>query len=893
MDFMEHPSVKDVIVAQTVLDEVRNRSPQAYARLRSIVSATDRRFYVFSNEHHRATFIEKLEGESPNDRNDRAIREVAKWYSNHLSALNPTAKVVLLTGDVENRRKAKEIALLAYSVSDYAVAYTQEPSLLDLVGSRDDLVAAEDFQYDEYYPTSVITAGLKTERFFQGALQISTHNVLEGHILVSQGAQALGVGNRIVLHGRKNLNRSIQGDVVIVELLDKSEWIGASDQQIVEDSDDEEQESKGSPVANLALKKDLIPSGKIVGIIKRSWRPYCGTIDKTKVSTGEGSASQSVFFFPIDRRIPRIRIRTRQAPQLVGQRIVVAIDSWEKTSKHPQGHFVKVLGKSLDKDTETEVILLEHGVPYEPFSKAVLNDLPSEGENWVCSPEELTLRRDLRSLPVCSIDPPGCTDIDDALHVRPLPNGNFEVGVHIADVTHFVKPRTAMDTEASKRGTTVYLVDKRIDMLPALLGTNLCSLKSNVDRLSFSCLWEMTENAEIVKVEYAKSIIHSKASFTYDEAQARIDDPSAQDELTCGIRALNSLAKKLRAARMERGALTLASPEVRFRLEGDAQDPVDVELKELKETNALVEEFMLLANVSVAEKIFATFPNTALLRCHPTPPVENFASLQQALNPHGVTLDLANSKSLGQSLDSAVNQSDPFFNKLVRILTTRCMMQAVYFCSGMQAREQFRHYGLATPIYTHFTSPIRRYADVIVHRLLAAAIAHDSFAYGEELTDKSSLSSLCESLNARGRLAQHASRASVELFTHVFFRSKVHYETAYVTRVLRNGISALIPKYGVEGHIAAPKEWIFNSDAASLKGPLMNEPLTVFSKINVKIEIVEMERGSGSQRVVMTLVENEPLTAKETFADMDCDPLPLNGGAVTSTANAKKRPRPS
>lgn len=211
-----------------------------------------------------------------------------------------------------------------------------------------------------------------------------------------------------------------------------------------------------------------------------------------------------------------------------------------------------------------------------------------------------------------------------------------------------------MDDEAARRGTTVYMVDKRIDMLPPLLGTNLCSLHSNVERLAFSVIWEMDSNAEIVNVEYSKSIIKSRASFTYDQAQKRLDDVNAKDPVSVGIKTLNMLAKKMRAKRMARGALVLASPEVKFQIENDSQDPVDVEMKELKDTNALVEEFMLLANIYVAKKISSTFPDTSMLRRHPQPPSTNFDGLKKACAQFGIVIDSTNSKALADSLDKAV-----------------------------------------------------------------------------------------------------------------------------------------------------------------------------------------------------------------------------------------------
>ncbi|KAJ2232451.1 exosome catalytic subunit dis3, partial [Coemansia sp. RSA 475] len=355
-----------------------------------------------------------------------------------------------------------------------------------------------------------------------------------------------------------------------------------------------------------------------------------------------------------------------------------------------------------------------------------------------------------------------------------------------------------MDTEAAYRSTTVYLVDRRIDMLPELLGTNLCSLMSNVDRLAFSCMWELDNDANIVSAQFHKSVIHSKASLTYDQAQARIDDSAQHDTITTSIRDLNMLAKKLRARRMEAGALTLSSPEVRFRLENDSQDPVDVELKALKETNALVEEFMLLANISVARKIYEHFPDAAMLRRHPEPLAQSFDSLQQALKPLNIQLETGSSLALAQSLDRAVLPDDPYFNNLVRILTTRCMMQAQYFCSGTLTPDEFRHYGLATEIYTHFTSPIRRYADVMVHRLLHAAVDRDA-GYASELTNKVAMAEQSDVLNHRHRMAQQAGRASVELYTSLFFKGKTVDEEGYVTQVLQNGFSVLIPSYGVEG----------------------------------------------------------------------------------------------
>ncbi|KAF9293635.1 exosome catalytic subunit dis3 [Linnemannia elongata] len=902
IDVVEHPLITNVIVLQTVLEEVKHLSLPIYQRVRDMIANKEKRFYVFSNEHHRGTFIEKLKDESPNDRNDRAIRVATKWYGNHIKDLNPRVSVVMMTDDAGNRDKATADGLQAISVKWYIEAL-DNAEILDMMSSAKDLDDGQKTIYDEHLSAAHVSNGIKSGKYLQGKLGISSHNYLEGSIYTKIN----GEEGTILIVGRSNLNRAVDGDIIAVELLPKSEWrttptgvvVDEEEEQAEEESLKAEQEAAATaakedavmaepeaekPAAKETHKLDTPhPCGKVVGIIRRNWRQYCGFIDRKSVHTPAGSSAPvNVLFYAMESKIPKIKIRTRQAHSLLGKRIIVAIDSWPRTSRYPIGHFIRALGEAGDKSTETEVLLLEHDVPFHEFSKQVLSFLPVEGENWVVQPEHFAGREDFRSLNVCSIDPPGCTDIDDALHVIPLPNGNYQVGVHIADVTHFVKPGNVMDQEAASRGTTVYLVDKRIDMLPSLLGTNLCSLRSNVERLAFSCIWELNKDAEIVNVRFTKSVIASKASLTYEEAQNRIDDASMQDDVTSGIRILNMLAKKLKQRRLDMGALTLASPEVRFSLERDTQDPVDVEMKELKETNALVEEFMLLANISVARKIYEKFPDSAMLRCHPQPPSANFEKLEKAVARFGIEIDHSTSKTLSDSLDNAVLPEEPYFNKLLRIMTTRCMMQALYFCSGAQIEQEFRHYGLATDIYTHFTSPIRRYSDVMVHRQLHAAI-DSSLSYGDELTDKEKMNDLCGNLNHRNRMAQQAARSSVELFTHLFFKNKTEEEEGYVIRILKNAFIVLVPKYGIEGIVYASakvSKTADSGDAAAQPQPILvynpetdclqstetlaegETPKTqvqLFQKVMVQISIDDDLKGGGEggmrQKLKMELLK--------------------------------------
>lgn len=309
----------------------------------------------------------------------------------------------------------------------------------------------------------------------------------------------------------------------------------------------------------------------------------------------------------------------------------------------------------------------------------------------------------------------------------------------------------------------------------------------------------MDAQANVISTKFHKSVIKSQAALTYEQAQIFIDNPNINDSVAQSLRQLNKLAKLLNKKRMEKGALVLASPEIRFQIDGETQETLGVVSKQLLETNSLVEEFMLLANCSVAEKIEKEFPEYAMLRRHPTPPQTNFEPLIKALGHQGFEIDTTCGKALAESLDRIVKDDNPYFNTMLRILATRCMLQAVYFISGTLTKPEFFHYGLAAPIYTHFTSPIRRYADIIVHRLLASCIGADSPYAG--LLDKTTNSLLCNNLNYRNRMAQYAGRASVALNTHLFFKNKTEEVEGYVLFVRKNALQILIPKYGLEGTI--------------------------------------------------------------------------------------------
>ncbi|XP_021907868.1 exosome complex exonuclease RRP44 homolog A [Carica papaya] len=859
IDLLENPAIDDVVVLSIVLEEVKNKNMSVYNRIRALCSNSMRRFYVFANQFHKDTYVKAMERESANDRNDRAIRIATRWYQTHLG---DATRVLLITNDRENRTKAIEEGISAETIESYVKSLGQ-PDLLDLVvrPSSEDIIMEEvddprplkrKIIYQEHKPMSEITAGLHRGIYHQGKLRVNRYNPFEAYV----GSES--IGEEVIIYGRSNMNRAFDGDIVAVELLPQDQWHEEKSLSIVDEGEDDEDDdvhliptsADDAPrITNLVQGADRgknitlsRPSGRVVGIIRRNWHSYCGSLEPMPLPAGSGSVAHALFVSK-DHRVPKIRITTRQLENLLDKRIIVAVDSWDCQSRYPSGHYVRTIGDIGDRDTETEVVLIENDINSRPFSTQVLACLPPLPWSVSSADLENPVRLDLRHLRVFSVDPPGCKDIDDALHCTALPNENFEVGVHIADVTNFIHPGTPLDYEATQRGTSVYLVDRRIDMLPKPLTEDICSLRADVERLAFSVIWEMTPEAEIVSMRYTKSVIKSCAALSYVEAQARMDDSRLTDSVTTDLRNMNALAKIMRQRRIDRGALTLASAEVKFQIDTETHDPLDIGMYQIREANQMVEEFMLAANVSVAEKILNHFPSCSLLRRHPTPTREMLEPLLCTAATAGIALDVSSSKALADSLDRAVGD-DPYFNKLIRILATRCMTQAVYFCSGDLSPPEFHHYGLAAPLYTHFTSPIRRYADVIVHRLLAASLG--IYKLPTVFQDRPQLTSIADNLNYRHRNAQMASRASVELHTLIFFRNRPTDTEARIVKIRSNGFIVFVPKYGIEGPVYLTTrsekgggEWYADEKQQKIVKMDGSTSYTVLQTVQIHMEVVE------------------------------------------------------
>lgn len=874
--------------------------------------------------HCRETHIERNKGETINDRNDRAIRVATQWYVSHLA--NTKSRVLLITNDRENANRARQEGLQAMTIYDY-LRELGDADLLDTVsGEREehDLKSQESGEpiYEDHWSEEKITEVRKSSdasnaRVFQGLMRQSADNWLEAMVPLHTPVD-LGEGvvcEEIFLCGRLAMNRAIDGDTVLVEMLPRSEWRSRSNVFVDADTPEEEilafeakdahsaknkksEEKKGKNNVNNEKQGDilslnLIPSGKVVAVLKRNWRPYVGSFEVVSSPSSSSLVSQKdlkranqLVFVPLDRRVPKIKVISRQYETLKNQRVVVAIDSWSAYSLLPQGHYVRALGLIGDKNVEAEALLQQHDLHLRPFSAAVMSEVPES-----VTTIDPTGRLDLRGELVCSIDPPGCTDIDDALHVKLLPNGNYQLGVHIADVSHYVKQGSHMDKEARKRGNTIYLVDRRIDMLPRELGEDMCSINCNVERYAFSVLWEVTpprdepikvepknrENSgsqsaqnrdfelaeigenedgfgvDVVDVSFHKTVIRSRANLSYGDAQYRIDDLSQQDPLTKNLRVLNKVAKILKRRRVAAGALSLASPQVRFVKDESTHDPIDLEMYESKEANSLVEEFMLLANVAVAKQITKFFPAFALLRRHPPPNQSKFDALATSMKRYDVKLDSSSSKRLSETLEentmstNASGEEDPFFNTLLRIMVTRCMNTARYFSSGSLVPSQFHHYGLAAPIYTHFTSPIRRYADVVVHRLLAASINFAGLEAGQ-LSAKS-VQRTSDVINRRHRMAEYAGRDSVRYHTIQFFKGKLmQNQNAYVLALAANGFDIIVPAYGIEGKVYLSgngardatsnlADWIFSTNDQTLVHKPSGIKIAIFDRVQVELAV--------------------------------------------------------
>ncbi|KAK3842059.1 MAG: hypothetical protein J3R72DRAFT_468089 [Linnemannia gamsii] len=678
-------------------------------------------------------------------------------------------------------------------------------------------------------------------KYVQGVLRINKRNRSDAYVTVD----SLPEGD-VYICGSKDRNRALEGDVVGIELIEPEEQ-----PQAKADSKDKKARRTEDGEEVVEPETDEIKPkycGRVVSIVERSIsHMFSGTLTLQRPS---GSSKKNdrkkpdeedqkgqpriVWFKPTDKRVPLIAIPIDQAPKdfveshanYVHKLFVATIKRWPLSSLHPFGQLERELGDIGNIEIETEALLADNNVTTTAFGDKVEKCLPELP--WSIPEKELSRRRDLRKDCIFTIDPATAKDLDDAVSVSRLEDGTLEVGVHIADVSHFIKVGSALDREAKSRATTVYLVQKAIPMLPNILCEDLCSLNPNVDRLAFSVFWKMTEDGHILGTSFSKSVIRSCAQLSYDDAQNVITTGSLDPKIEIvgqprslveeNIKIFYKLSQILRKNRFENGSLSINSIRLSFETD-EIQNPLGVSVYELKESNRLIEEFMLLANMSVAKQIAEFFPDQALLRRHEDPLEKRLTDFISHMKKIGLDLDASSSGALQESLDAI---QDPDVRKVVRLLVIKPMQRAKYMCSGMLSPDKYHHYALNAPLYTHFTSPIRRYADIIVHRMLEASLLNDNkFYLSKEACQKSS-----NHCNIKKDAAKTAQEQSSHVYLSVLIRNMTDasgpvIKDAVVVQVLDASFDVLVPEYGLEKRVYVDQlpleRHAWNADSETLK----------------------------------------------------------------------------
>jgi len=486
-------------------------------------------------------------------------------------------------------------------------------------------------------------------------------------------------------------------------------------------------------------KHDL--EGEILEIIERAKSVFVGTVQISRnfaFLIPSGKAGFDIF-------IPLEKLNGAKN----GQKAIAEIIEWPPNARSPFGEIKEVLGDAGNNDTEMHAILAEFELPHK-FPVNV--DNAAEKISLEITDEEIKKRRDMRGITTFTIDPHDAKDFDDALSLQKLKNGNWEVGVHIADVTHYVTPNTIIEDEAQSRATSVYLVDRVVPMLPERLSNGVCSLRPNEDKLCFSAIFEITEEGDLAKEWFGKTVIHSNRRFAYEEAQQVIE--TDEGDFSAEMLKLNQLANKLRESRFKNGSIAFERVEIKFEIDAKGK-PISVYFKEAKDSNKLIEEFMLLANKRVAEFVGKKgenkTPKTFVYRIHDKPDPDKLANFNTFIQRFGYGIQLTTSRAISSSLNNLLNNvKGKKEQNLVETLAIRTMAKAAY------STRNIGHYGLSFEYYSHFTSPIRRYPDMMVHRLL------EKYLTGGRSANEQKYEDLCKHSSDMETRAANAERASIK-----------------------------------------------------------------------------------------------------------------------------------
>lgn len=574
-------------------------------------------------------------------------------------------------------------------------------------------------------------------------------------------------------------------------------------------------------------KKGRKREGEVIEVLQRSKTDFTGTI-----SISETYA----FFLPDDRKmlhdifIPLNNLNGAKNEE----KVLVTILEWPKNAKNPIGKVKSVLGKKGENNTEMNAILADYGFPLE-FPKAV--ELAANEISEIITPEEIAKRKDFRNTTTFTIDPLDAKDFDDAISFTTLANGNYEIGVHIADVSHYVTPDSTLDKEAFQRGTSVYLVDRVIPMLPERLSNNLCSLRPHEDKLCFSAVFEIDNNANVIEQWFGRTIIHSDRRFTYEEAQEVIENK--EGDFADEILKLNELAYILRERKFKSGAISFETEEVKFKLDENGK-PLGVYTKIRKDAHKLIEDFMLLANRKVAEYIGKQGSTKNRLpfvyRFHDVPKPDSLASFSLFAAKFGHKLNTKTDKETAKSLNVLMSKIEGSKEQnLLTSLAVRSMAKAIY------TTKRTSHYGLAFDYYTHFTSPIRRYPDVMVHRLL------QFYLDGGNNANADHYEKLCEHSSQMEKRAAEAERASIKYKQAEFLQDQIGIEyTGIVSGVTEWGMYVEIENNKCEGMVRlrdiTDDFYTLDEKNYAIIGQRKKKTYQLGDEVQIKVKKVDLEK---------------------------------------------------
>lgn len=640
-------------------------------------------------------------------------------------------------------------------------------------------------------------------------------------------------------------------------------------------------------------KKKGKQEGEIVEIMERAKTEFVGTV---QLSPRFAFLVPSNNKMHVDIYIPLEKLNGAKD----GQKAIAKITEWPKNGVNPIGEITEVLGDVGDNNTEMHAILAEYGLPYH-FPKDVeraADLIPIE-----ITEEEISKRKDFRKITTFTIDPVDAKDFDDALSIRKLENGNWEIGVHIADVSHYVKPGSMIDKEAISRATSVYLVDRVVPMLPEILSNNVCSLRPNEEKLCFSAVFEMTDDAEVVKEWIGRTVINSDKRFTYEQAQEIIE--TGEGEFSEEILTLNRLSKILRSNRFKKGSIAFEKMEVKFHLD-EAGNPTGVYFKIAKDSNQLIEDFMLLANRKVAELVgmqgerkeaTQTLKEKGqrafVYRVHDKPNPDKLASFAEFVGKFGYKLNIKNEKAVADSMNKLLKDvNEKKESGVIELLAIRTMAKAVY------TTKNIGHYGLGFDYYTHFTSPIRRYPDVMVHRLL------QHYLDGGKSADVEQLEEDCKHSSEMEKLAADAERSSIKYKQVQFLKDKIGQEfDGKISGVTEWGIFVEIIENHCEGMIRqrdmTDDSYFFDEDNYCMRGKKYGKVLTLGDEVRIEVkradlvkkqldfalvEVADKDKGKNNAAPNSKRQDNKPAAKKEEPA---ADSRPRNERFQKKAENSK------